>query len=181
MSVLTVTQAKTHLNITGATHDTELQTFIDTAEAIIAKRVGPLESTSKTARVVPSGCRLILPVRPAISLTSVTPESSAALTLSDLYLDTEEAVVTYNSGHAFQARYYTVVYAAGRSTLPADLLGAVKELVRHWWKESQRGGSRRPGSAPAEQLSNTIPGAQYALPFNVEAAIIAHERRYTVA
>lgn len=176
MAVLTLAEAKAHLNIpaTTTTHDSELTAFITSAEAAIAALCGPLESTAKTVRVRGGGDALALPYAPAVSLTSVTPVGSTALTLGDLYLDTAAAVVTYDEGGTFSSDRYTVVYQAGRSTCPADLLLAVKELVRHLWKSSQRGGSTRPGSGGGEGYSNTLPGAAYALPFRVTELIAPH-------
>jgi hypothetical protein len=60
-----------------------------------------------------------------------------------------------------------VVYSAGRASCPADLLLAVRELVRHIW-ETQRGGTRRPGSSASSETANTIAGAAYLFPFRVE-------------
>lgn len=170
-SVLSLADAKTHLNITVTTYDTELQAVIDSAEATLANHVGPLQATSVTARVRPTGgCALVLPILPAISLTSVTPYAAAALTLADLHLETASGVVTYNSGLDFSAAYYDVVYSAGWSTCPNDLVFAIKELVRHLWT-TQRGEARRPGSA---QAAEPPPGAAHALPYRVAELIAPH-------
>lgn len=163
MAVLSVPLAKSHLNISSGNYDAELLLFIDAAEAAIAGRVGPLASTAVTARVYPVGYAMALPVSPAISLTSVTPALGAALTLADLHLNTTTAVVTFNDGRCFTERYYDVVYAAGRASVPAHLLLAVKELLRHMWF-TQRGGSVRPASPQAE----TVPGSAYTFPTCVE-------------
>ncbi len=171
MSVLTLALAKTHLNITTSAQDAELQTFIDAAEAVIAQRCGPLASTATTVRVRGERAALSLPITPAITLTSVTPVDGAALTLADLYLDTAAGVVTWDSGDSFDARFYDVVYAAGRTTAPADLMMGVKELVRHLW-ETQRGPTRRPGSTAA--LESDAPGAGYLLPWRVSELIGPH-------
>lgn len=176
-SVLTLAQAKTHLNLSAAvtTDDAELQTMIDAAEATLTQLVGPLQATATTERIR-GGCALALRVVPAISLTSVTPVDGSALTLADLYLDTAASVVTYNSGASFSARYYTVVYSAGRTvsaTTNADLLMAIKELVRHLWS-TQRGSGTRPGGPPSDSFSNTVPGAAHALPFRVTELIAPH-------
>ena len=168
MSVLTLAEAKTHLNLTGSTHDTELQDAIDSAESVIAKRVGPLASTATAVRVRGMCSALVLPVLPAISLTSVTGAGGAALTLADLYLDTASGLVTYDDGSAFSERYYDVVYAAGRGTCPDDLLLAVKELVRWLW-QPQRGPKAR-GTADQE----TPTGLGYLLPYRVEQLIQPH-------
>lgn len=172
MSVLTLAQAKTHLNITVNTYDTELQAFIDTAEAVLAQHCGPLEATSFTERIDGGVGTLVLRRSPVIELTSVTPYLGSALTLTDLYLDTTTGLVTYNSGAGFTAGYYTVVYSAGRSSCPADLLMAVKELVRHLW-QTQRGGASRPGSQP---LETALPGAGYLLPYRVQELIAQHRQ-----
>lgn len=176
MSVLSRADAKKHLNITVNTQDDELDAFIASAEAAIAKRIGPLVSTPTTTRVIPTGVRLALPVLPAISLTSVTPADGDALALADLHLDTAAGVVTQNNGAAFVARCYDVVYAAGRTvsaTENADLYLAIKELVRHLWA-TQRGPGGRPGSTPSDSASNTIPGAAYLLPFRVSELLAPH-------
>lgn len=169
MSVLLLADAKTHLNITGTTPDVELQAVIDSAEAAIVKKCGPLASTATSVRV--RGCThmLALPVMPAISLTSVTPRDGSALTLSDLYLNTASAVVTYNDGSRFPATYYDVVYSAGRTTCPDDLLFAVKELVRHLW-QTQRGLTAR--TLPSED--GAASGAGYLLPNRVLTLIGPH-------
>lgn len=168
MSVLTLAQAKAHLNITVPTYDTEIQDFIDAGEAALAKRCGPLAATATTVRVR-GGCSLSLPVTPAISLTSVTPVLGSALTLSDLHLE-PSGEVTYNTGAEFPAPWYDVIYSAGRPSLPADLLLADKELLRHLWT-TQRGGTARPGSAQSDALANTLPGSAHAFPFRVEQLI----------
>lgn len=174
MSALTLAQAKAHLNISGATYDSELLAVIDAAEAVIAERCGPLTATVVTRRVVGGGGSLALPVLPALTLTSVTPADGTALTLGDLYLNTASGLVAYNAGTDFSARYYTVVYTAGRSSVPADLLFGVKELVRHLW-ETRRGPTRRPGSSSSETTANTMPGAAYMLPYRVAEMISPHE------
>lgn len=175
MSVVTLAKVKTHLNLTATTHDGELQELVDSAEAAIAERVGPLALSSTTCRI-PGGSELALPVLPAATLTSVTPVDGTALTLSDLYLDQAAALVTFNSGAYFCSTYYDVVYQAGRTTCPDDLMLAVKELVRHLWS-TQRGSAPRPGGGPlSDSTSNTLPGAAYVFPFRVEQLLAPHEQ-----
>lgn len=175
MAVVTVAEAKAHLNITSTAHDAELATIIPAAESVIAQRVGPLEPTTVTSSVAGHSGTLILPTSPVISLTTVTPVGGTALTVADLTLDGTAGLVTYTSGAAFGARRYTVVYSAGRAAgaLPADLRFAVLELVRHLW-QSQRGPGNRPGSSAIETAS--APGAAYLLPYRVEALIAPHQQ-----
>ena len=51
MSALPLADAATYLNLGSNQHDVELQTFIDAAEAVLAKHCGPLSSTATTCRV----------------------------------------------------------------------------------------------------------------------------------
>lgn len=174
MSVLSLTDAKSHLNISGVTHDDELEAMIDAAEAAIALRVGPLEGVSVTERVAGGSRALVVNRLPVVTLSSVTPVGGSALDTDDLTLSPAGVVTYAASDTCFGERSYDVVYVAGRATCPADLMMAVKELVRHMW-DTQRGGARRPGSPQSEAASNTLPGAAYLFPFRVEQLIAPHE------
>ncbi len=175
MAVLSLSDAKIHLNLTNDDHNVELLDVIDAAVARLALDCGPLEAVATTCRVDGGTDALTLPVLPAVSLTSVTPVGGTALTLGDLYLDTAAGLVTYNFGGTFSSAKYTVVYQAGRASVDADLLMGVKELVRFAWGP-QRGGSRRPGSPPSDGAANTIPGVGEELPFNVQKWIANHQQ-----
>lgn len=157
MSALGLADAKSHLNITSPDYDTELQTFINAAEAFIAQRVGPLAVTaSLTKRVAGYGWSLHLPVYPVVTLTSVTPVGGTALTLGDLYVDKNIGTVSYNLGAAFfSSPAYDVVYTAGRSPVPDDLLWKVKETLKYLWS-SQRGGASRPGTSAPDLAAPTL-------------------------
>lgn len=172
MSALRLADAKTHLNMTQSVNDGELQTTIDSAEAAIAKIVGPLAPITKTYRLEGRCHALMLPSLPVISLTSVTPVNGSALTLSDLYLNVEAGVVSYVYGAWFSEIAYDVVYQAGRSTCPDDLLLAVKELVRHMWQAQQ--GPVKTGPLQSDTLANTLPGAAYAFPIRVTELLAPH-------
>lgn len=149
MSVVTLAEAKTHLNITVATYDTELQDFLNRAEAALAVRIGPLSSVAKTERVRGWRCVLRLSHTPIISLTSVTSIEGTTVSTSQL-TTMPGGRVEFNQGGYFASRFYDVVYQAGRASLSDDLKLVVLELVRRLWS-SQRGGSTRPGSAPSPE------------------------------
>jgi hypothetical protein len=165
VSVLTLAQAKTHLNIPVTTYDTELQDFIDAAEAAIVRKCGPLVSTATTVKLMHPGGLMSLPTTPAISLTSITDSSGTAASLTGVSVSSEGIVF----GATFPADLYTVVYQAGRATTPPDLLMAVKELLRHLWV-SQRGAGVRPGS-PINEPAGSL---AYAFPFRVSELIADH-------
>lgn len=188
MSVLKLLHAKAHLNITSSGLDAELQAFIDAAEAALSNRVGPLLAVQVTRQVRGGGTALVLPVTPAISLVSVTPLASAAMLLTDLFLDVNTGLVTHASYNGiFPAARYAVVYQAGWQTgadpeadgyvaLPGDLMLADKELVRHLWLTQRGSGVQRPGSKSPDTLSNTLPGSAFTLPFRVEQLLAPYIR-----
>jgi len=156
MSVVTVPETKTHLNLTVATYDAELQTFIDRAEAALAKRIGPLSSTAKTERVRGWCTVLRLSHTPIISLTSVTAIEGTTVSTSQLTTMPGGRVEFTQSGY-FASRFYDVAYQAGRATLDDDLKLIVLELVRLLWGSSQRGSGGRPGSAaPAPAVGDGL-------------------------
>jgi hypothetical protein len=170
MSALTLAQAKSDLNITSvdAARDVKLQAEIDSAEATLADKVGPLSSTAITARVrvYGMGDTLVLPVLPVISLTSVTGVSGTAVTVGELHVDNEAGLVTYADG----VRYFTevqglydVVYQAGYSPLPADLLDAIKAVVRERWAP-QRGAAGKPGSGTDSEAMTSGSESDYLSP-----------------
>lgn len=163
MAVPSLAEVKSHLNITGTANDGELQGFIGAAVAAIGNRVGPLDPVERTTRVRSTGRVLRVP-SPAVSLTSVVDAYGSTLTVGDLYLDKDPGLISYTDARPLALGAYTVTYMAGHDPLPADLRLAVKELVRHFW-QTQRGPTRRPGSATSEAVANTVPGAAYLPPW----------------
>lgn len=169
MSALLLADAKTYLNITGTSYDTLMQSIIDAAESAITAKCGPLTATAVTQQVVANVGVMVLTTLPAIELVSITPWSGGSpLDLTGITLDGASGLVSNVPSGS-----YVVTYTAGRAPCPPDLLLAVKELVRHLW-ESQRGGTRRPGSTVSDATSNTIPGAAYLFPFRVSELIAPH-------
>lgn len=176
MSVLDLTSAKAHLNITGSTNDVEIQATIDAAEAAIGRKIGPLETSAVTSRVTGCARALVLPTLPVVSVTTVTGSDASTISASDLVAD-PSGVVSFASYGSFPSAAYTVVYEAGWGAVnedvwagPADLLQAIKEMTRHLWV-TQRGGSVRPGSTSPDALSNTLPGSAFALPIRVQQLV----------
>jgi len=156
MSVLTLAEVKTHLNITVATYDAELQTFIDACESLVADKTGPLTSVATTERVSGGGTGLVLRATPVVSLTSVTPVNGSAYSLTLLDVDKSAGVIEWLSGARFQTGKYDVVFQSGRATMPDGLRLAIKDLIRDNWVHSQRGPRRPGGDEPAPWAAVTF-------------------------
>lgn len=173
MAVLALSDAKAYLGITSGDFDTQLGAIVAGAEAAIVEKCGPLEPTERTVRVAGGGTSTLLLPAPAGSIAAMADGDGNPIDVSTLHLDQEAGLLAANDGSWFAARWYDITYDHGRTTCPPDLLLAVKELVRHLW-ESQRGGTRRPGSTVSDATSNTIPGAAYMMPFRVSELIAPH-------
>lgn len=180
MSVIDLAEAKTHLDITTDDDDDELLAVIDSAEAAIVQRVGPLTATDATARVVGYSWGLYLPQYPAISLTSVTPVNGTPLDLSTLYLDGRAGAVSRNDGSRFTSPAYDVAYVAGRDPVPTDLVFAVKELTRHMW-ETQRGAASVANAYLDDNvgvglhgMALALPGGAYTFPIRIMELLAPH-------
>ena len=162
-------------NRTSTVDDEELRGFIDAAQGILSRLVGPLIPT--VVSEVQDGGTPVLVLRkwPVISVTSVTYATSQAVLMSDLDLDPETGIVYWKFGTVGVflggRRFLTATYVAGRNGLPADLRQAVLELVKHLW-ESQTGGNRRPNFAA--DGTNAQIATSYLLPYRVESLIKPH-------
>ena len=163
MSVLTLADAKTHLQEKTTVNDGELQDFIDAAESAIAAQIAPLTPTAFTERVR-GGRVLLVSTLPIVALTSVTPVFGSALDPTFLYTDSNAGVISYYASW-FPLPYYDVAYTGGRTVTKVaypDLYQTIKEFVRHLWM-TQRGGVgtgvRYSGHGTA--LDTVVPGASY--------------------
>lgn len=174
MSAVTLAEVKSHLSIVDGANDADLQLAIDAAELAIAAKCGPLSSTAKTERLRGGGPGLVLRNTPVVSLTSVTPLNGTAYTVTDFETDLSAGVIEWSSGGSFATGIYVVVYQAGRATLPADLKMGIKELVRHTWGGTKRGGRVRPGSLASEQQSNTLESTAFQFVYRVQEYIHPH-------
>ncbi|WP_183092908.1 phage head-tail connector protein [Nocardioides stalactiti] len=174
MSTVSLDAVKVHLNIPAdkLTHDTELQVFIDAAESAIGERVGPLAAVERTVRITPYPRTLRVP-SPAAAFTAVVDADGSAVAVADLRVDAASGLAYYLDGSAFTSRWYDVTYMHGYDPCPADLVLAVKEMVRHLWA-TQTGPARRPGSTASNEMSNTVPGAAFMFPFRVSQLIAPH-------
>ena len=108
-----------------------------------------------------------------ISVTSVS-ENGVALPATAYSLDDEAGVLTRANGYVaydWVAGFENidVTYVAGRSSIPAGLVHAVLELVRHLWT-TQRGSVRRRGTDDYQ------PGAGFSLPYRVREMLSRWEQ-----
>ena len=171
MALLTLAEAKAQLDIETATHDTELQVYIDGLTTAIEAHVGPVENRSVTETVDSRGPRMALMQVPVVSLTSLTPvlNGGAAVAVADLHLDGPTGIIRRLDGAYFCGGPWTAVYTAGRGSVPATIKLAALILLQHLWR-TQYGASRGlSGIGGGDDFSVTepVPGWGYAVPNRV--------------
>lgn len=164
MSVVSLSDAKAHLHISTSVSDAELQKVIDSSEAAVVAMVGPISAVTVTDTVdcpwstswpAVYSQSLVLKTWPVISLTSVTGYSGATVSVSDLDVSSRGLIRYKDRVSVFFEPWYSVVYQAGRATLPTDLrLGVLAEIRLRW--RSQRGaGTRHPSGADGPDAQST--------------------------
>lgn len=145
-ALVSLAEAKNHLHKSGTSDDAAILGFIQAATGIINRRCGYSAPTIFTetvdGRVDASGTRVLVLARtPVLSVTSITPQLTGLPTndLTALVINTEAGTVYLSNWFEFYGPA-TVVYTAGRTTVPEELKAACLLMVQWFW-ESRRGGS----------------------------------------
>ena len=181
LTLVSLADAKTYLNITSTNSDEEIRQFILEATDI-AERLTGRQLRRKTFVEAYNGSDAISPYRglialrlrkvPVISITSVV-ENGLTLAATD-YTVSPESGVLYRGSSMFRQGWQpgeqniTITYAAGDlSNVTAQTL--VKELTRHLWR-TQRGASPMSMSGGDDY----VPGSANVLTYRVQelAALI---------
>lgn len=168
MTLLTLVEAKAQLDIETSGSDDELQAYIDAMTAVIERYVGPIEIRTVTETVQGRSDRLSLSQVPAVSLTSVTPATSAGgpLVVTDLVLDPAPGIVRRTDGGFFTGGPWVFVYEAGRGAVPPTVNLAARILLQHLWR-TRYGAARGNGPADDYNVNEPAPGWGYAVPNRV--------------
>lgn len=146
--VVSLAEAKRHLNITTTASDDELRRFLDVATDLCERYAGrPLRRTTVTESHDGGGTVLQLRRPPVLAVTSAT-EDGVAVTVLDLVLDGPAGLLYRDDDGATwdgDVQAVSVTYEAGDSAPAADAQQAVLETLRHLWT-TQRGamGGRNP-------------------------------------
>lgn len=141
--IVSAADAKAFLRLTGTADDALLDRMVTWATARIVREIGAVVATTYTDTVCIAGGGFTLPRTPVLSISAVSPLNSyySAVDVSTLVIIHPLAGTVVAYGYSGVYGYYTVTYRAGYTTVPPGVDGAVLELVRHWWTQSQAHGS----------------------------------------
>jgi len=195
-SLVTLADAKTHMNITATTWDTEIQGFIDDATPVVEDIVGPVIQVAFDEWYDGGGMFLSVRHRPIVSVTSVTEYiGTSAYTLTGVAtpdLGTSYSYTFEPSGRVIRrsggggmrpfpvgVSNVRVVYVAGRATVPPNVRLGALELIRHLYQLSQQGGRPAFGGGAAEEGPWAPSG--FAVPTRVLELLAPNRRHPSIA
>lgn len=141
--IVSVADAKTFLRLSGTADDALLNRMVTWATARIIREIGAVVNTVYTETVCAVGGGFVLTRTPVLSVSAITPLNSYVPTVdvATLYVTNSLAGVVTATGYTTMYGHYNVTYRAGYNTVPPGVDGAVLELLRHWWTQSQAHGS----------------------------------------
>jgi hypothetical protein len=154
-AIVSLADARAHLNMSATTNDEELRRFVEAATDFIEGKIGPVVRRTITNKpVIPGADGRLYLNGPAVSLTTITAAygSGGTYTVGDYYLDTGTGVVhPPYYGQTFTLPVL-VTYVAGRVIVPPAIRQAALDYIKWRW-ESQRGATALP-----------LPGGEFAIP-----------------
>ena len=161
MALITLTEAKTHLNIplTNTNFDAELTDFLSVATDLVQGYADRTWETATVTEIQDGGSdTFLLRSGPVTSVTSVTVDGVALAATAYTVNKPSGIVMTYSATREW-SQNVTIVYVVG-ATVPALAKQATKEAVRHLW-QTQRGsmGGRNPlgGEEYSAGMSFSLP------------------------
>jgi hypothetical protein len=173
-ALITLAEAKTHLNITVATYDAELQTFLDSLTAGVEYHIGGpviIRNVVESVKAVDGGRALVLAARPFVSLVGILAGDGLAVSTTDVYAEPGR-ILRRRFGVPFPKCDYgpyqvTVTAGLDPTTAPEAVKMAVKIITGHMWSGTQRGRvGRGLASGNSEMATPTTysPGFGFAVP-----------------
>jgi hypothetical protein len=165
LSLCSLSEIKTHLNITGTGSDDELANFMHCAAELVENKVGICVRRAFTERVASArNGAMVLSYSPILSVTSITSvqPSGPAWGPTDLIVDNDAGIITTQwAAMRFWYGPWDVVFTAGRAQIPERFVQAQKEQVRHLW-ETQRG-SQPPALLSGEEVFSATTGFTFSV------------------
>lgn len=158
--IVTLGEAKRHLNISGFENDDELSGFVAAATGFFERWLGALASRTITETVTPTTDGLIFLTAPVISITSMSPAYGypGTYAVANWTPAGRRIIAGYGLGTVYTSSPVTITYVGGYTTVPADLKQAALDYIKWRWM-SQRGASRLPTMGDEFQIapSATVP------------------------
>lgn len=168
--ILSLVDAKRHLQISSTAHDDQLREWLETITEGVENftGIGPRRTVTEDHDVPVSGARgLALRRTPVLALVSAVGvlTGGSSYEVAALDVDGSTGIVRHRAG----SRLYgplRVTYTAGRAVIPASITSAARIILQHLWR-TQYGASRASGSLGGGDdfaVTEPVPGLGYAIP-----------------
>ena len=164
-NIVSLKDAKRHLNVTNDTTDDEIRGFVESVTSIVEGYVGTLFPIEYTETVEANGATVPLQHYPVTEVASITAVRSGA-TVDPANVDVDEyGILRLTSGQCLNG-LYRVVYTAGRAILPANWTRAALIILQHMWETQRPRDSRRPPTAMSDEFygAQDASGRYYTVP-----------------
>ncbi|MFD5220316.1 hypothetical protein ACFWMH_22030 [Streptomyces tendae] len=166
VAVLSLADARAHLNLKSTTDDDEVRFWNATATRGVEALIGPV-----TPRVVTEdhhfGLAMILVVRqvPALEVISLAPlvDNGIVYDASALGLDGATGALWLTGGGMFHGPQ-RITYRAGRTVIGEHVTAAARIILDHLWRTQRGGRGGLAGGGDDYSVSEPIPGFGYAIP-----------------
>jgi hypothetical protein len=163
--IMSLADAKKHLNLTKTDHDDEVRSWVESITAGVEHFAGVCVRRTVAERHDVNGVRtLCLRRTPVLSLTSVVAILSGGTdyAVADLELDGPTGIVQRLDGGRLCGPL-RVTYTAGRTVIPAAIRDAAKVILQHLWRTQNPQGRTRLGGEDYA-VTEPLPGFGYAIP-----------------
>jgi len=166
-AILSLADARAHLNITNSRHDEELRGWIETTTQCVEHFVGAVVRRTVTelhTDLPPQGARaLALRGGPVIEVAGAARLDGTAVDTSGWDVDEHDLVRRRDGGRITGP--VRVIYLAGRPVIPANITSAARVILQHLWRTQHPTGSGRPQlGADDYAVTEPIAGIGYAIP-----------------
>lgn len=170
MALLTRSELKAELGIADTDSDTQLDRYVASAIEIVESICGPAETRACTDVVDVTGDMIALNTTPVKEVTSITGDRVGALVVSDFHLKGDSGVLARKkSVTALPWDTYTVVYNAGRASVPSAMKDAAIIIASWQWR------NRKVTPARGTQADGVMMGG-YFVPNAAAQAMEPHRR-----
>lgn len=135
-ALLSLADAKAHLNMGTTAFDEELREYLEAITRVVEQYVGPIVRRTHTRRVCGGRYSITLPHTQVLSISSIVlvMDGSSPITIADLSINSEAGIVTYKSGSVFPWGEMDWTYVVGRSYVHPNWTLATKMILQHNWK-----------------------------------------------
>ncbi|WP_344492047.1 hypothetical protein [Streptomyces enissocaesilis] len=164
-AILSLADAKKHLNKTDIADDDEVRTWNEATTRAVEWFVGPVVPRAVTEihdRVWAH--QLALLQTPVLTLTSLAAvrTGGTSYTVAEFDVDQATGIVSRLDGGRVSGPL-RITYTAGRRIIPASITSAARIILQHLWRTQQGPGRPQMGTGDFD-VSEPIPGLGYAIP-----------------